>query len=381
MIDIGVASPSAHVGHRVGHARRGTEREPRDEGDGRHHEHGGNEVRGDDVGEALDGRAAPLRLAHHADDLREQGLTPHPLRPHDEAAGRVECAARHPRPRRLLGRDGLAGQHRLVDGAPALDDDAVDRHLLARPHAQAVAHVHVRERHVLLAPVGPDAACGFRREPEEGADRIARPVAGAKLEHLSQEDQRRDDRRRLEVERHLAAVAAEGGREDRRGQRGHHAVGIGGADPHRDQREHVGTRRHDRGRAALEERPSTPGDDGRRERELHPGERAARERLPQRLAGQHLRHGGQEERQGEDEAQPEAPAHVDELGARLLRGGWGARLERHAAEGAGTRLGADDLRVHRTGVLGPGRRRRLGARSRAACGLGTKPLPPGTAAR
>src|SRR5918996_6167792 len=41
----------------------------------------------------------------------------------------------------LRPRDRLAGHHRLVDRAGALEDHAVDRHPLARPHAQAVSHL------------------------------------------------------------------------------------------------------------------------------------------------------------------------------------------------------------------------------------------------
>ena len=42
-------------------------------------------------------------------------------------------------PGRFLDRHRLAGDHRLVDGARALEHDAVDRHLLAGPHAQPIA--------------------------------------------------------------------------------------------------------------------------------------------------------------------------------------------------------------------------------------------------
>ena len=58
-----------------------------DEHDGR------NEVRGDHVGQALDRRAAALRFADHADDLREQRLAADALGAHDEAAGAVDGAA------------------------------------------------------------------------------------------------------------------------------------------------------------------------------------------------------------------------------------------------------------------------------------------------
>ena len=45
-------------------------------------------------------------------------------------------------PGRLFDRHRLAGHHQFVDGALAFEHDAVDRHLLAGPHPQAVAGNH-----------------------------------------------------------------------------------------------------------------------------------------------------------------------------------------------------------------------------------------------
>ena len=51
-------------------------------------------------------------------------------------------------PGRLLDRHRLAGEQRLVDGAPPVDDDAVDRHLVAGADAEDVADRDVAERHL-----------------------------------------------------------------------------------------------------------------------------------------------------------------------------------------------------------------------------------------
>ena len=59
--------------------------------------------------------------------------------PEHEGAVRVEGRADDLVAGLLLDRHGFAGEHRLVDRRRALDDDAVDRHLLARPDAQQVA--------------------------------------------------------------------------------------------------------------------------------------------------------------------------------------------------------------------------------------------------
>ena len=115
-------------------------------------------------------------------------------------AGAVDRAADHASPGRLLDRDRLAGDHRLVDRAAALEDDAVDRHLLAGPHAQPVAGVHLRQRHVLLAAVGRDAPRGLRA-PGPSSARMAPPVRlrARSSSTWPEQHQHDDDRRRLEV--------------------------------------------------------------------------------------------------------------------------------------------------------------------------------------
>ena len=57
----------------------------------------------------------------------------------------------------LLDRDRLAGQHRFVDRRAALDEDPVDRDLLAGPDAQEVARLDGLERHVRLDVAADDA--------------------------------------------------------------------------------------------------------------------------------------------------------------------------------------------------------------------------------
>ena len=76
-----------------------------------------------------------------------------------------------------------------IDSSTALaafDHDAVDRHLLAGPHAQPVADVDVGERDVLLAAVG--ARCGARSSARgRAAHLIAAEVCerALQLEHLA----------------------------------------------------------------------------------------------------------------------------------------------------------------------------------------------------
>ena len=62
-----------------------------------------------------------------------------PLGAHDERPGAVDGAAGDLVARPLFDRQRLAGQHRLVDVAGAVEHDAVDRDFFARPHPQPVA--------------------------------------------------------------------------------------------------------------------------------------------------------------------------------------------------------------------------------------------------
>ena len=133
--------------------------------------------------------------------------------------------------------------------------------------------LHVVERHVRLGSVLADAPRRLRRQVEQRADRRAGPLARPQLQHLAEEDQRDDDRRRLEIDRHRAAMAAELVREDARKQRRDDAVEIGRADAERDQRPHVRAAVDDRFVAAMEERHRRPQHHRRRQRQFDPGRR------------------------------------------------------------------------------------------------------------
>ena len=99
----------------------------------------------------------------------------------------------------------------------------------------------------------------------------AGPAAGAQLEDLTEQDQRRDGGGGFEVDVGLAAHAAECWRKDLREDGRDEAVEVGDARAHRDQREHVGGAVDDGGPAALEERPSAPENHRRGERKFDPG--------------------------------------------------------------------------------------------------------------
>ena len=96
-------------------------------------------------------------------------------------------------------RQALAGQHALVERRAALVDDAVDRHLLARPHADQVADLDCFDRDILLDAVADDAR-GPGLQAHQGLDRGAGLLPGARLEPAAQQDQGDDDDRRLVVQ-------------------------------------------------------------------------------------------------------------------------------------------------------------------------------------
>lgn len=112
---------------------------PGGKGRKRDQHHGGHEPGRDPICEPLDGRARALGLADHADDLSKQGIGSHPFRAHHHAAGTVDGRADQAVTGRLLDWGRLARNHRLIDGAAALSQDAVNRDLLPRPDPKQVS--------------------------------------------------------------------------------------------------------------------------------------------------------------------------------------------------------------------------------------------------
>ena len=163
MIDIGVASPSAHgqammrtltaarrpsvkrgSGPKIDQAAKAasataitTRHEP-----GRHL-----------VGKPGDRRARALCRGNRLHDARKHGVAADFFGAHDEAAALIDRTGRHPRARFLADGHGFAGEHGFVDRRAAVDDAAVHRDFFAGPHAQPVADGDRFERHILVAAV------------------------------------------------------------------------------------------------------------------------------------------------------------------------------------------------------------------------------------
>ncbi len=134
-------------GQGEGQPRLGSEHEPGDE-----REHGDNEDRGhehfaDAVGQALDRCLRALGMFDERDDPGERRVGPDPRRAEDERPGAIQGGPDHLVTDRFGDRHRLAGEHRLVDCRGPLDDDAVDRHLVARPDSQQIAGLDVLQAH------------------------------------------------------------------------------------------------------------------------------------------------------------------------------------------------------------------------------------------
>ena len=164
-----------------------------------------------------------------------------------------------------------------------------------------------------------DAARGLGREVEQRADGAARALAGPQLEHLPEQHEHRDDRRRLEIDRDRAVVTAEGGREDAGRERRDDAVDPGHARAHGDQGEHVEVARDERLPAAHEERPAGPEHHRRRQQHLDPVRGLLRDEVVE--PGQVAAHLQRDDRKRQHEPDPEPARHVDEFVVRPRLGG------------------------------------------------------------
>jgi hypothetical protein len=211
----------------------------------------------------------------------------------------------------ILHRNRLAGDHGFVDRASALAHDAVDRHLLAGPHPQAVARLDAVERHVLLAAVVAQAPGRLGREPQQGLDGVGGLAARLELQDLAQQHQGDDHRGGFEIDRDRAVGGPECIGKDARRDSGRQAVEVGDAGAEADQGEHVEAAIHDRSPAALEEREATPKDDRRRQDQLQPDRSLGRNQAFKALSREHLAHGHGEDGRRQNQANPETTGHVD----------------------------------------------------------------------
>ncbi len=224
--------------------------------------------------------------------------------------------------------------------------------------------MHAIERDVFFDSIGTDDPRSLRSQAEQALDRAAGLASGAQLQHLSEQNQTHDHRRWFEIQRDFdSTVNAHLRRENSRSHRRNEAVSIGRPRTRADQREHVGTTIHDRIPKAVEDRPSGPQYDNRREYEFDPRRVDAGEHHPE----QHGRWRN---------AEPEAAQHVlifrIDFVHRVQRDA--DRLQRHSALGARARADLAYLGMHRACVFDARhlRRGRRGLRVQILFGVGLK---------
>ncbi len=199
----------------------------------RQHDDRGHEPLDDAIGHTLDGRLRSLRLAHHAHDLAQHGVTADVGGAQHDGAAPVEGGADDHVAGTAGDRQRLTGEHRLVDAAAAVHDDTVDRHLLTGSDAHEVAGSDSFDGHVQL-DVTVDAPSGARTQSHQGGDRATGLRLGTCLHPAAGEDEADDHGRRIEVRDRLdAGVVDERGR-----QCDGHAVAPRGHRPQRHQRVH-----------------------------------------------------------------------------------------------------------------------------------------------
>ena len=184
MMAVGVARPIAHgqamtttpMNAVSASVRRGSgpNDQPDEERAGRDDQDDRDEDLGDAIGQALDGGLAALGATDEVDDAGQRRVAADPRGAHHERAGRVEGRADDLGAGGHLDRHRLAGEHAGVDRGGALDDDAVDRHLLAGPDAKQVADRRPTRARTSSSRPSAHAPGGRGLQSDEPADRPGR---------------------------------------------------------------------------------------------------------------------------------------------------------------------------------------------------------------
>src|SRR5712692_825951 len=264
------------VQERISHARLGTDHAPDDKGDDCTQNHGRNKVTRYDISQLLDRSPAALRLAHHAHDLGQKRVAANPLGLHDEAARSIDGTSGNLASLGFFHRDRFTRDHRLVNRSCALQDHAVGWNLFSRADPQAIAGLDALQSNILFSSVVANQPGGLGGKSQKGLDGAARPAARSELEHLTEQNQRRNDCRSVKVDPYFTAVPAKRGGKKFRQESCNETVGVGGADADRDESKHIETAVFDRRPTALKEGPSCPENHRSSEKQLEPIEKLGR---------------------------------------------------------------------------------------------------------
>jgi hypothetical protein len=128
----------------------GPEHTPDNEGSYRCNNGDGHEISRRRIGNALNWRVAPLRLAHQQNYPRQKCVAADAIRTHDKPAGPVHRGAYH---RRLFSSHRFAGHHKFVLVARAFENGAVHRNFLGRANTRTVVRTDCIEWDIFFATV------------------------------------------------------------------------------------------------------------------------------------------------------------------------------------------------------------------------------------
>jgi hypothetical protein len=160
----------------------------------RQHEDRGRVDGGEFIDEALRGRARALRFFDRVNDARERGVGGHGSDAELQCGGLVDGAREDRVAHRLVHRNALARDRRLVDGAEAVGHHAVQRHALAGADARDGVQRHRIGPHGLPAAIGLLHLGLLGREREQALDRVARAVHGAGFDQFGNRIERHHHR-------------------------------------------------------------------------------------------------------------------------------------------------------------------------------------------
>jgi len=159
-----------------------------------------DEVRRDAVGEILDVWLAGLGFLDCLDDLLERRVRTDLRRLNDEDTVLVNGGPDDLVALTFLDGDGLAGDHRLVNSALPVDDDAVGRDLFAGTDLHAVAHGDILQWHFHFDTVLVDEGGRLGLHFEEFPKGVTTLPFRAGFEIVAERDEHEDQRGSVEVQ-------------------------------------------------------------------------------------------------------------------------------------------------------------------------------------
>src|SRR5207248_7712858 len=157
---------------------------------------------------------------------------------HKQAPSAVDSAANHFVTRCLLDRHRFTGHHGFVDRAMAFGHDAIGWDALSRTHAQPIADMNRRKRHVFLAPVSSDPSRGIGRQFKERANGAAGLLARPQFQNLTEQHKHGNNGGGYGINRYNA-VLPQVLREEPRREGGGEAVSKSSAEAKREQPKHI----------------------------------------------------------------------------------------------------------------------------------------------